>query len=283
MTDISVIIPSFNKAPLLADILQDLNRQSFKRFEVIVVDDESSDDTLEVLKDIMIGYPFRVFRTGWKDKFGMCRAYNIGLANAQGTLSFLLNDDIYLHPTCLEHHWMAHERINMRHALIGPRFKSPPYNLGEMVTCRELRHREFRKYTTGESGSKGYPLYRGKMIVSSNLSMSTHALRKAGGYHESFSLYTGEIDRELHARLRRNRMSVLYLWRAQAYSVRYWHPLYAKTKWLTDNSLRDGLKIEEWKGKQTSKARRHMINEALANPPKAIEARNDTPIINRGQ
>lgn len=280
MTDISIIIPSFNKAPLLADILQDLNRQTFKRFEVIVVDDESSDDTLEMLSQIMIGYPLSVFRTGCK-QFGMCKAYNIGIANAAGVLSLLLNDDVYLHSTCLEHHWIAHNKINMRHALLGPRFKSPPYIFGELVTSHELRHREFRKYTTGENGCKGYPIYRSKMMVSSNLSMSTNALRKVGGYNEKFTLYTGEIDRELYARLRRSRMSVLYLWRAQAYSIRYGHPLYAKTKWLTDSTLRDGLTIENWKRKQTSKALRHMLEEALAHLPCEIQARNDNPAIDR--
>ena len=281
MTDISIVIPTFNKAPLLIDILQDINKQTFKNFEVIVVDDESSDDTIDSLRNLNVNYSLRVFKTGWTDKFGMCRAYNIGISNAESSLTFLLNDDVYLHPTCLEHHWIAHHKINMRHALIGPRFKSPPYYFGKLVTCRELRHKEFRKYTTGRSGTKGYPLYRPKMMVSSNLSMSTEALRRMGGYNERFTLYTGEIDREFGDRLVKNRMSILYLWRAQAYSIRYWHPIYAKTKWLTDSSLRNNLKIEDWKSRQTSKAGRHMVGEAAQNPPEALVKSNDIPILER--
>jgi len=280
MTFVSIIIPTFNKAPLLCDILKDLNNQSFKDFEVIVVDDESSDNTIEMLKEISISYPLRVFKTGLINKFGMCKAFNIGISQAEGELCLLVNDDIYLHPTCMEHHVIAQKRTRMRHAFIGPRFKCPPFEFGIKVTSKEIRRREFRRYTAG-GGFKGYPLYREKMMVSSNLSIGTQKIRKLGGYNEKFDVYTGEIDREIHKRISR-RMQVLYLWRAQAFSVRYWHQFYAQTKWVTDNDTRDNLDMVEWKNQQTAKVKReHILQEALDNPPKELMVGCESPIIDR--
>lgn len=268
---VSVIIPTFNKAPLLCDILKDLERQVYKDFEVIVVDDGSVDDTIERLAAIDVKYPLHVFKTGMEDQFGMCRGYNIGIAHAQAPIILLLNDDVYLHPECIKHHMIAHKRTKARYVFVGPRFKCPPYVLGEKVTSKHLRRREYKKYTL-EEGISGYPRYREKMMVSSNVSLSTRRLCKVGGYNENFTAYTGEIDREFYKRLTKARISVLFLWRAQAFSVRYGYPLYAQTKWVTDNDTRGGVDIAVWKHEQTRIAKkRHMLRRALENPPVKID------------
>lgn len=212
----SIVIPTFNKAPLLRDILCDLNNQTDKEFEVVVVDDGSTDDTIDMLREVPVKYRLRVFETGLSDEFGMCKAYNIGIAHAFGALTLLLNDDVYLHPNCVKMHRIAHKKLRARHALIGPRFKCPPFAFGEEVECGDIKRRQFKKYTTARQ-IQGYPVYRVKMMVSSNLSMSTRRLRKIGGYNEIFKTYTGEIDRDFHRRVSSARMEVLYVWRAQAF------------------------------------------------------------------
>ena len=45
----SIIIPTYNRAALIGKTLRSVQEQSFKSFEVIVVDDGGKDDTKEVL------------------------------------------------------------------------------------------------------------------------------------------------------------------------------------------------------------------------------------------
>jgi glycosyltransferase involved in cell wall biosynthesis len=47
---ISIIIPTYNESTVIKDCLESLSKQSYKDFEIIVVDDGSSDDSLEVVK-----------------------------------------------------------------------------------------------------------------------------------------------------------------------------------------------------------------------------------------
>jgi glycosyltransferase involved in cell wall biosynthesis len=252
------------------------------------VDDGSTDDTLERLEGVDIEYPLRVFETRLTGQFGMCKAINTGIAHVRAPITMLLNDDIYLHPDCIKHHVVAHKRIKARHVLIGPRFKCPPYIFGEKVTSKIIRRREFTKHTrvikrgVFETGASGFPLYREKMMVSSNVSLSTRRLRRLGGYNEVFDSYTGDIDREFYKRIVKAHMEVLFLWRAQAFSVRYGQELYAQTKWVMDNSIRNGANIIAWKYDQVSKSKKSRLMEvALEHPPKEIKKSSESPIIDR--
>ena len=282
MTHMSIIIPTYNKAPLLCDILLDLNRQVYKDFEVVVVDDGSTDDIIEQLKTIDVKYPLQVLETGLTGQFGMCKGINVGIAHARSPLTLLLNDDIYLHPDCVKHHIIAHKRTKARHVFVGPRFKCPPFDFGEKVASKQLRRRQTKKYTEDTPGVSGYRIYREKMMVSSNVSLATRKLRRLGGYNEIFNMYTGDIDREFHRRVANKHMRVLYLWRAQAFAVRYEHELYAKTKWVAGDSLRNGAEIVAWKYSQSSRAKRdRQLIRALQNVPKEIEKSDESPIIDR--
>ena len=46
----SLLIATRNRSELLAECLDDLTRQNYDNFEVIIVDDESTDNTLEVVQ-----------------------------------------------------------------------------------------------------------------------------------------------------------------------------------------------------------------------------------------
>jgi glycosyltransferase involved in cell wall biosynthesis len=89
---ISVIIPAYNAARFLPSALESVLSQDHPSFEVIVVDDGSTDDTAAVLR------PFaqraRIFH---QPNNGVCAARNRGLAEAGGELvAFLDADDLFL-------------------------------------------------------------------------------------------------------------------------------------------------------------------------------------------
>lgn len=87
----SVIIPTFNRCDLLRQALASVQEQSFKDFEVIVVDDGSTDETLEMLK---AEYP--QVRVLTQANAGPGAARNLGASHALGDyLVFLDSDDLW--------------------------------------------------------------------------------------------------------------------------------------------------------------------------------------------
>jgi glycosyltransferase involved in cell wall biosynthesis len=48
---VSIIIPTFQRAPFLKHALEALNNQTYRNFEIVVIVKPGGDETLEVLKD----------------------------------------------------------------------------------------------------------------------------------------------------------------------------------------------------------------------------------------
>src|SRR5258708_31868127 len=89
---ISVIVPTFNRWPLLRQALDSVLAQSFRDFELLVVDDGSTDGTVEELRKI--GSCLRLFGTARK---GVAAARNLGVSQARGRyIAFLDSDDTWL-------------------------------------------------------------------------------------------------------------------------------------------------------------------------------------------
>jgi glycosyltransferase involved in cell wall biosynthesis len=89
---VSVIIPTFNRARYLAEAVDSVLAQPFRDYELIVVDDGSTDETPQLLTGY--GHAIRVLR---QDNQGVSAARNAGLVVARGELiAFLDSDDLWL-------------------------------------------------------------------------------------------------------------------------------------------------------------------------------------------
>jgi glycosyltransferase involved in cell wall biosynthesis len=94
---VSVIIPTFNRAALLVKAIESVFAQTYKDYEVIVVDDGSVDNTREILKPYC--HQLRYF---YQQNRGASAAQNNGIELAKGEwISILASDDEWL-PTKLE-------------------------------------------------------------------------------------------------------------------------------------------------------------------------------------
>lgn len=100
MPKISVIIPVYNAEKYLADCLDSLKEQSYTDFEVIVVDDGSSDKTGNILAEYVRTDPrFVVLR---QPNLGAGCARNKGLKQAAGEYICFMDADDLVHPQYLE-------------------------------------------------------------------------------------------------------------------------------------------------------------------------------------
>ena len=86
--DISVIIPTWNRADRLADAIESVHGQSVAVHEVIVVDDGSTDNTRE-----MIARRFTGVRYIYQENRGVSSARNVGIREATGDWIALLDSD----------------------------------------------------------------------------------------------------------------------------------------------------------------------------------------------
>ena len=99
---ITVFTPTYNRAYILETLYRSLQRQTYQKFEWLVVDDGSSDHTQELVTSWQQEenpFPIRYFK---QENGGKCRAINRGLEMAQGELFFTVDDDDYLTDDALE-------------------------------------------------------------------------------------------------------------------------------------------------------------------------------------
>ncbi|MBM3205132.1 glycosyltransferase family 2 protein [Candidatus Uhrbacteria bacterium] len=95
---ISVIIPVFNHATVLEKCLASLVRQTYRDFEVIIVDDGS--EVPITVPDTKFPFPLRLVQ--FEENRGAPAARNEGFKHATGEFVIFLDADIVLQTTCLE-------------------------------------------------------------------------------------------------------------------------------------------------------------------------------------
>jgi len=91
MTEISVIMPLYNGETYLAETLESYQRNAFPGVELIVVDDGSTDSSVEILKTKVPSVKLLTQTNG-----GPSKARNLALQKAEGTyIAFLDADDLW--------------------------------------------------------------------------------------------------------------------------------------------------------------------------------------------
>ncbi len=95
---VSVIVPTRDRRDRLEAAIGSVSRQLYENWEIVVVDDGSTDDTPALL-DTLIDERIRRFHS---DGAGVCAARNLALDHAKGDLCTYLDDDNLMHPLWLK-------------------------------------------------------------------------------------------------------------------------------------------------------------------------------------
>ncbi len=116
----SVIIPTYDRAQLLGYTLASLARQTLPvdRFEVLVCDDGSTDDTAEVVDGFRDRLDVRRYFHE-HDGYGAGRARNVGIRHAAGEVCVLLDCGVLAHSGCLAAHLSSHAGADGPVGVIG--------------------------------------------------------------------------------------------------------------------------------------------------------------------
>jgi len=102
MDTISVIIPLFNRAGLIAETLASIEKQSIQPYQVVIVDDHSSDASVDVVNEFKktSGLNIVILHNGYKR--GQSGALNWGIEKAAGDFIAMQDSDDLWMPTHLQ-------------------------------------------------------------------------------------------------------------------------------------------------------------------------------------
>jgi glycosyltransferase involved in cell wall biosynthesis len=90
---VSVIIPTYNRAPLLREAIASVLQQTYNDYEIVVVDDGSTDNTRRIIEE----FSSPRIRYFYQDNQGRSRARNLALRMALGEfIAFLDSDDMFM-------------------------------------------------------------------------------------------------------------------------------------------------------------------------------------------
>ncbi len=96
---VSVILPAYNEERVIAQTVRSLLASDYPEFEIIVVDDGSTDATCEVVRDNFAGDSRVVLFT--KQNAGKAEALNFGLRHAEGEIIVALDADTIFESTTI--------------------------------------------------------------------------------------------------------------------------------------------------------------------------------------
>lgn len=102
---VSVIIPAYNAGDMLHIALDSLMKQSYKRLEIILINDCSTDNTRSVIEDFVPGFKERGIVTkliSHRQNRGIAAARNTGLEYAEGEYIYYVDADDWIEPDAIE-------------------------------------------------------------------------------------------------------------------------------------------------------------------------------------
>jgi glycosyltransferase involved in cell wall biosynthesis len=113
------IIPTYNRSSALMECLSHLERQTFSDFEVIVVDDGSTDSTPRDMEQYLTRTPLRI-RYLRQSNSGPAKARNLAISKTSSPLCLMIGDDIMASPGFAAAHLQFHrENADLNTAGLG--------------------------------------------------------------------------------------------------------------------------------------------------------------------
>jgi glycosyltransferase involved in cell wall biosynthesis len=213
---LSIIIPTYNRQPILDKCLKALESQQFNSgspiagYEVVVVDDGSTDDTVAWLKSHQAEFPHvRLFQQAHQ---GPAAARNLGIEQAQGDTLVFIDSDLVVTEQFLQSHVNA--LLQGQQQLGSDRL----FTYGRVINTCNFNHPTSEPFKVTD--------FSAAYFATGNVAIARHWLEKVGRFDTRFQLYGWE-DLELGVRLKQLGLSLIKCPDAVGY---HWHPPFNLTQ-----------------------------------------------------
>lgn len=182
---ISICIPTYNRDYLLRDAIQSALNQSYDNYEIIIIDDGSTDNT----RDVVGEFSSKRIKYFYKEHSGMASTHNMFVEKVSGEYILKLDDDDMLYPTVLS----VYANIILENDVDFIYCFLEGYNI--KTKKKEInRYKNFHrneKYILGN-------MMNGRIISSPCNLVKKNSVIDVGGYNEEYSVFS---DYELSLKL----------------------------------------------------------------------------------
>ncbi len=217
---ISVQISTHNRVKILMEVLKGLDNQTLEvdNYEVIVIDDGSTDGTPEMVEAFSskVRYELKLLK---QPKLSLSKARNYGILNTDAEIILFIDDDVLPDPRLLEEHLKTHQ--GRERAVVN----------GWVNHITELRVPERPRFKLMDFSTS--------FFWTSNVSVARHYIIQAGLFSEEFTEYGWE-DLELGYRLRK--LGLKRIFNPKAIGYHY------KPGWRAD-SIESAIKLSQAKAR----------------------------------
>ena len=179
---VSIIIPIYNGKHLLSDLIESLKNQTYKKIEIITIDNNSSDNSLEELEKINEKIPIVIASN--KTNEGYCGGCNKGIEISKGEYLLFLSQD-----RLMKNNWVEKAVLKIEENA----------NVGCVIG------KVNRKNATSPEYGHSYDIY-GAVIINGEPNESklffgggtvlikTKVINKIGGFDPEFFIYQEDVD-----------------------------------------------------------------------------------------
>lgn len=197
-TLVSVIIPNWNGKQLLKKCLPSLQKQTFRDFEVIVVDNGSIDGSSDYVTSL-----FPDFKVIQLDKnYGFAMAVNVGIKSSKSKYLFLLNNDTEVEENCLSC-LVAAAKQHDDAGFVAARVLDF-YHRNRIDSAGDIIDVVGHSYNVG-MGEKNGPKFNKAgyvfMVTAGGGLFKREVFNKVGLFDEDFNTYMEDVDLCLRAQL----------------------------------------------------------------------------------
>jgi len=185
--EVSVVIPTYNSAPLLKRALESVVNQTYLNFEAIVINNFSTDNTIEVVNSFS---DRRIKLINFNNEGVIGKSRNTGINESRGKwIAFLDSDDLW-YPSKLE---VCMEAVkNNPEAILFAHKLRNIHESGEVIGVNELGSMPKNLYES--------LLFHGSRFATSSVVAKKSVLEEAGGFSERPD-FAGVEDYDLWLRL----------------------------------------------------------------------------------
>ena len=187
----SIVIPALNEAKYLPNLLNDLNKQTFRDFEVIVVDGKSEDKTLELAKTFISKLPQLTILTSQRRH--VCTQRNLGAKHAKGNVLIFSDADNRLPAFFLQ-------GIKYRYESLGADILSPYIEPDIKNTQNDTVAKAFNLFLDTQMN------FQSRIILESLIVITSISFRKINGFDDKIDYAEGRdimnkaVKHDLHVK-----------------------------------------------------------------------------------